>query len=215
MQSFLAGDRDKFLQNVSGVIHVGANAGQERHLYDWYDLDVVWIEPIPEVYQTLRSNLRKYSKQKAIECLLADQDGKMCEFHVASNNGQSSSMLEFQHHKDIWPEVSYRRTIQMQCRTLPSALKSAGMNPHNYDALVLDTQGSELLVLQGAASLLEYFKYIKAEAADFDSYVDGCQIADITTFLKPHGYREYSRHKFASRETGGCYYDVVYKRQPI
>ena len=34
---------DVFLKSVSGVIHVGANTGQERDLYAKYHLDVVWI----------------------------------------------------------------------------------------------------------------------------------------------------------------------------
>ena len=39
--------RDAYLKRVTGVIHVGANAGQERELYASFHLDVVWIEPIP------------------------------------------------------------------------------------------------------------------------------------------------------------------------
>ena len=38
---------DAFLRKVSGVIHVGANLGQERAHYARFRLDVVWIEPIP------------------------------------------------------------------------------------------------------------------------------------------------------------------------
>ena len=40
-------DGDRFLKEVSGVVHVGANTGQERGIYDKLSLDVIWIEPIP------------------------------------------------------------------------------------------------------------------------------------------------------------------------
>ena len=45
---------------------------------------------------------------------------------------------------------------------------------NKYDALVLDTQVLELLVLEGG-KLLSYLKYIKTEVADFDAYQNGCQ----------------------------------------
>ena len=52
-----------------------------------------------------------------------------------------------------------------------------------YDALVLDTQGSELLVLKGAAGLLPNIKYVQAEVADFESYSGACrQLAETDVF---------------------------------
>ena len=40
-------DGKQFLADARGVIHVGANVGQERDLYAAYRLPVVWIEPTP------------------------------------------------------------------------------------------------------------------------------------------------------------------------
>ena len=55
---------DRFLGELKGVIHVGANAGQERGIYKHYNLEVIWIEPIPEVYETLKKNLQDFDRQK-------------------------------------------------------------------------------------------------------------------------------------------------------
>ena len=82
-------DPDRFLREVSGVVHVGANTGQERLVYDQHGLDVIWIEPIPEVFQTLRKNLESFPRQRALQCLVTDQDHEEYEFHIASNNGAS------------------------------------------------------------------------------------------------------------------------------
>jgi len=38
-----------FLRNAKGVIHIGANDGEEKELYATYNLDVIWIEPIFDV----------------------------------------------------------------------------------------------------------------------------------------------------------------------
>jgi hypothetical protein len=70
-----------------------------------------------------------------------------------------------------------------------------------------------LLVLQGSIPLLSGFTYIKTEVADFESYAGCCQLADITSFMTQHGYREMSRHAFARRSKGGSYYDVTYARE--
>ena len=56
LKSALREDSDRFLKKVKGVIHVGANTGQEMELYAKYKLPVVWIEPIPEVFETLKQN---------------------------------------------------------------------------------------------------------------------------------------------------------------
>jgi len=203
---------DKFLQNISGVIHVGANTGQECELYERFGLRVLWIEPIPEVFETLKTNIKRFPNQYAIQCLITDRDDEEYQFHIASNNGASSSILDFHHHKDIWPDVNYSNTILLRSTTLASLFEREHLDPSLYQALVMDTQGSELLVLNGSIPLLHNFTYIKTEVADFESYAGCCQLADIGTFMTQHGYKEFSRNKFANRPEGGGYFDVIYKR---
>ena len=79
-------DLDTLLRHVSGIIHVGANAGQERELYAQHDLDVIWVEPIPEVFATLHSNLKGFPRQRAFQYLVTDKDDQEYEFHVANNS---------------------------------------------------------------------------------------------------------------------------------
>ena len=212
-QSILKRDPDRFLRKVSGVVHIGANTGQERDLYKKYGLRVIWVEPIPEVFKTLKANLIGFPQQFALQSLVSDQDNKEYRFNIANNNGESSSILDLKLHKDIWPHVTYERTIILQSKTLVSLIEEERIAPREYDALIMDTQGSELLVLKGAIPILKNFMYIKTEVPDFESYEGCCQLTEIASFLKRYGFREYSRHKFAERAEGGSYYDVVYKRK--
>lgn len=206
-------DTDNFLRDVSGVIHVGANYGQEREQYNNFGLEVIWVEPIPEVFYGLKRNIRRFSNQRALNALVTDVDGKEYQFHISNNNGASSSILEFKQHKDIWPHVNYTNSISLNSITLATLLKNERINPYNYQALIMDTQGSELLVLQGSISLLDSFEYIKTEVPNFESYEGCCQLIDINIFMKKHGYIELSRNKVASREAGGDYFDIVYRRK--
>lgn len=211
-RAFFRGSPDRFLPRVTGVIHVGANAGQERHLYHSHRLKVVWVEPIPEVFAQLEANIAAFPRQRAIQGLVSDVDGKSYDFHVSTNQGLSSSFLALKHHRDIWPDVRYEKDLVLTSLTLPTLLARHGIDHHDYQALVLDTQGSELLVLQGAGSLLPAFTHIKTEAPDFEAYEGCCRISEISALLAGHGFREQSRSCFARRRQGGRYYDVVYAR---
>ncbi|MGA1354328.1 MAG: FkbM family methyltransferase, partial [Candidatus Limnocylindrus sp.] len=145
--------------------------------------------------------------------LVSDSDGSTYAFHVASNHGQSSSVLPLKHHRDIWPEVRFDRTIQLTGWTLPTLLERDGIDGRTYDALVLDTQGAEMSVLRGAGSLLRGFRYVKVEAADFELYEGCCTLAELSAFLARYGYAERSRRRFARRPEGGSCFDVVFERR--
>ena len=213
IRSRLPGGPNHFLRHVTGVIHVGASTGQERELYAAHRLDVIWIEPIPEVFAKLEANIAAFPKQRAIRGLVSDFDGTPYSFNVANNNGQSSSIYALKHHAEIWPHVRYERTIEMRAETLPSILQRHAVDRGRHQALVLDTQGSELLVLRGAIPVLADFAYIKVEASDFELYEGCCELSDLSRFLAQHGFSELSRHCFATSPRGGHCFDVVFGRR--
>ena len=204
---------DAFLKHVGGVVHVGANTGQEREQYASLGLRVLWIEPIPDIFKRLEANIASYPRQTAVQALITDVDGKLYDFHVANNDAASSSILALDRHKELWPTVSYTSSMSLRSTTLPRLFEELRLNPLLYEALVLDTQGSELLVLRGASSLLKYFEYVKTEVPDFEAYSGCCVLSEMDDFLGRLGFQEVSRRKFASLEGVGAYYDVIYQRQ--
>ncbi|MCI0465842.1 MAG: FkbM family methyltransferase [Beijerinckiaceae bacterium] len=204
---------DGFLRRCKGVIHAGANAGQERDVYAQHGLPVVWIEALPAVFEELKANIAPYRDQIAIRALLTARDNETHIFRVANNSGQSSSILDLKYHKDIWPEVHFVDRLEMQSVTLPTALSSHNVDISRYDALVMDTQGSELLILQGSGALLEQFNFIKTEAAEFESYENCATAATLSEFLTPKGFRLAGREKFAEHPRLGAYYDLLFERE--
>ena len=204
---------DKFLKDISGVIHIGANYGQEKGSYRNNDLDVVWVEPIPEIFSELEKGLKNYPKQKAYQELVTDVDGKEYDFKVANNKGASSSILDLKEHKDMWPDIKYEKSLKIKSTTLSTLVTKYNIDLDKYQALIMDTQGSELLVLAGALPILNQFKYIKTEVSDFEAYANCCQLKDVDAFMKTHGFQELSKRKFATREAGGSYYDVIYHKE--
>lgn len=201
-----------FLRKVAGVVHVGANTGQERDIYRDAGLRVVWVEPIVEVFDELTRNIAGYPNQRAFRALVTDENGKDYQFNVSNNAGLSSSILEFGQHRDIWPEVDYVSSRTLRSTTLEALFVDEKLSPAMYPALVMDVQGAELLVLKGAGAMLAQFQFVKAEAADFESYIGCAVLSDLDEYLKPFGFREIARHPFAKREAGGTYWDVIWER---
>ena len=204
---------DRFFGDVRGVIHVGANTGQERDLYDSFGLDVIWIEPIPEVFAELEKNTADFPKQRAFRRIFTDRSGQEIELKIANNNGAASSILDIGDLTDIWPEIEYTDVLRMTSQTLGDFLEAEAVDVTVYDALVMDTQGSELLVLKGAGDRIAEFRYIKTEAADFDAYRGCCQVEDLAAYLARFGFAELRRHAFADNGQGGRYYDVLFARE--
>ena len=64
---------------------------------------------------------------------------------TAASRRRSCALKE---HRDVWPKVDFTKTITLRSSTLATLLARERIDPQRYDALVMDTQGSELLVLQ-------------------------------------------------------------------
>jgi len=203
---------DAFLGRSSGIIHVGANDGWERHAYAKHRLRVAWIEALPDAFSRLEQNISSIREQRAICAVLTDREDAVVRFNVASNSGKSSSMFDLGDHVKIHPHISYTATLELRSRTLDGLFADGTLARPDYDALVLDTQGSELLVLQGAQECLTRMKFVKTEAADFELYRGGCRLDALREFLGRHGFREALRDE-TGYETGlGSTFDVLFKR---
>lgn len=206
-------DPNRFLRRVCGVIHVGASGGQERDLYAKFGQRVLWIEPIPSVFDILSQNIKSFPLQRAVNRLITDRDDAEYVFHIANNYGMSSSILSLDRHQEMWPEVQFESQMSLRSITLDTLLVEMAMDPGDYGALVIDTQGSELLVLKGACRLLGGIKYVKTEAADFEAYSGCAKVGDLETFLSAFNFDLIRRDKFAEKEGVGCYYDLLFRRR--
>jgi FkbM family methyltransferase len=202
------GELDSALVDCHSLIHVGANEGQERYLYESKGLEVLWVEPIPAIFSRLKRNIRGIRKQHATKALLSNRSGQKLKLNISNNNGLSSSLFELAEHKTIWPDVYYVDQIECVTATLDELLP---LLP-SPGALVLDTQGSELMVLAGAESTLRQVRAVKVEAADFRSYEGACSDAELVSFLTARGFELTDRRRFAQHPAGGGYFDLVFRK---
>jgi FkbM family methyltransferase len=171
------------------LIHIGANSGQEVESYADQCLNGYHIEAIPQLFEELDKHCANWDNQIAICACLADQIGKEVEFNIASNNGESSSMLDLGRHQLAYPHVSMTERLTLSTTTLDHLIES-GVIKHCPDHLVIDVQGAELLVLHGCSKTLanQDVKTITVETSAEPLYENGASFAEVLYFLSQHGY---------------------------
>ena len=175
---------------VTGVIHAGAHFGQEAELYRSCGIDeVLWIEANPQMIDELRANVERFGQRVASACL-APMSGDVVLFNVAEsasgdNRGMSSSVLPFAAHLQRYPHVRYVSQIELTTSTLDAVVAEHAATRSNL--LVLDVQGYELHVLQGAAETLGHTDCIYSEINVDELYGGGALLPDLDSFLAERG----------------------------
>ena len=176
----------KYRFNPQGVLHVGANIGEEANAYHNLKVDkVVWIEAHPEIMKGLEANLHRYPNQFALNYCIGDEEGKDVVFNVSNNGSQSSSILELGTHKIVHPEVRYINQISMKMKRIDHI----DYDFTGLDFLNIDLQGAELMALKGMGNLLHQFKYAYLEV-NWAKLYKGCPlIREIQGFMKLKGFQ--------------------------
>lgn len=196
-----------------GVLHLGANSGQEAEAYHRNGVrQVIWVEALPEVCAKLRKHLVGYPGQVALLACVSDKDGELVNFNIASNEAQSSSMLEFGTHSKEHPTVKFVNKTNLFTIRVDTLLDRVGMAEKIQSGwfLNVDLQGAELLALKGMGSLLSRFDHIYIEVNERELY-KGCPlVGEIDEFLHLRG--------FAGKEvkmTGSGWGDKYYQRVAV
>jgi FkbM family methyltransferase len=203
---------EHILEKVRGVIHVGANYGQEREVYARHMVSVMWIEPSDPIYSEMFENIRIFTTQFAFRFLAWDADLSLVPFHRTNNEGQSSSAFELSKHRELWPEVEERDVALVKATRLDTLFAELILDPREFDFLVIDAQGAELKVLKGAEGILCGIKFIQVETTDCELYKGCAQLSEIEAFMREHDFKEIERTEFSPRPDIGHCYELLYEK---
>jgi hypothetical protein len=121
------------VRQAKGIVHIGANQGQERDLYNSLNVPVIWVEAIPFIFKILQDNIAKYPKQKAFQYLLTDKNFDNIQFGISNNEAQSSSIFDFKDCKKVWPTLEYTHKIDLVSHTFDYMVESEKINLAEYD----------------------------------------------------------------------------------
>jgi FkbM family methyltransferase len=177
--------QDKLLGCSRGVLHIGASTGQEASNYNLFNLRVLWVEAVPDIYNLLRDNIANFPTQKAICALLGSKHDEV-EFIIMNNAGESSSIFTMPKKKMEELGIREESRMKIQMMTLDSLFTQNDLSEFNY--WVLDVQGAELEVLKGALNSLTNCKFLEIEVSTQMQYEGAPLFAELAEFLRSKGF---------------------------
>ena len=174
---------------VSGpTLHIGASLVQERYQYELSKMEpVLWVEALHKIAEQAQLLLTKFSNQKLIQAVVSDFSGKSVVMNCASNNGESSSLLESKMQSLVHPDITFEPTQVCISITVDDLVKKH-FPVDSISLLVLDVQGAELSVLKGAPNTLEIVQFVFTEVSTVQMYKDQPLFKEISKFLDGFGF---------------------------
>lgn len=169
---------------VNGVLHIGAHECEELADYKAQGVqeeNIAWIEAQVELVNKMKE---KGVKNIFSHCIL---DVETSVPFWKTNNGQSSSVLEFNTHAKNYPNIHITGQDMVETITLKHFLdKNPAFAKFNF--WNLDIQGVELRAIRSAEHYINNVDAIYTEVNIEDVY-EGCdQMTDITEYLKEKGF---------------------------
>ena len=178
----------KFINNSTGILHLGAHRGSEAEVYNWFGKKVIWVEALPKIYEQLLENLYFYKNQLAFQALLTDEDDKNINFYISNHDCACSSIYKFTENiksSQKWSERNHQMiaTLNLKSRRLDTLFTKEKIDPGQYNHWILDLQGAELLALKGAEKSLESCKSIYIEVSKKKFYTDAVLWDELKEWL--------------------------------
>lgn len=171
----------------SGVLHIGANVGEERFMYDKLGIKKqIWIEGNPEIFLKLKENISYNPNAVALNYVIGNEN-KETVLHISNNGSQSSSVLELGTHKIQHPDVHYVKDINCTMHRIDSL----GLDLTGVDLLNIDLQGFEMPALRGMGDLIHQFKAAYLEVNKAEVYKGCAQIDSMDLFMMAKGFRRH------------------------
>jgi len=171
----------KYNVKFQGILHVGAHECEELKDYEMYiSRDrILWIEALPGKIQLCKDRYPGINIENAI---VSDKIEDVV-FKV-SNNGQSSSILDFGLHSQYHPHVHYITAFNGKTSLLQDILPKYNIN---YNFLNFDIQGAELKALKGMEKYLHNVDYLYTEVNSDYVYKDCALVTELDEYLKQFG----------------------------
>ena len=171
----------KYNINFKGILHVGAHECEEINDYERYisRSNILWVEALPGKVNVCKN---KYPNVLIENAVVSDVI-ETVRFNV-SNNGQSSSMLDFGLHSTYHPQVHYVTCFESETKLLKDILPKYNIN---YNFLNFVIQGAELKALKGMEEYLHKVDYLYSEV-NSDYVYKGCAlVGELDEYLQKFG----------------------------
>ena len=194
----------QFNLKISGILHVGAHECEELRDYVSHNINpkqIYWVEAMEHKVLLMKSQ----NVPNIYQAFVDDVDNKEIIFNV-SNNGQSSSLLDFGTHTIHHPEVKFTGTIQGKTKRLDTLIEENNIPIQHLNFLNFDIQGVELRALKSMEKYLSHIDYIYTEINTDYVYKDCNLVGEIDEYLKKFGFTRVSTKIASNFGWGDAFY---------
>lgn len=190
----------KYNIKFKGILHVGAHECEELKDYEKYlpRNKILWIEALSDKVQFCKNTYNNI----LIENAVVSDKVESLRFNV-SNNGQSSSILEFGLHSHFHPHVVYVNNFEVETKLLKDIICNYNID---YNFLNLDIQGAELKALKGMSEYLKNVDYIYTEVNSDYVYKDCALIDELDNYLLTFGLQRVETKWCENYRWGDAFY---------
>jgi FkbM family methyltransferase len=186
---------------IKGIIHLGAHDLEELPQYLNNGINknkIIWIEAMEQKVKLYNNNHKIYN------ICVSDTDDEEVIFKI-TNNGQSSSILDFGTHQNSYKEIVFIKYVPMKTTRMDTLITRENININDYNFLNLDLQGVELKALKGFGNLLNKVDYIYTEVNTAEVYINCCKLEEIDEYLATFGFVRVAT-ELTSEYWGDAYY---------
>ena len=189
---------------IRGVVHLGACMGEEISIYQKNNIsNVILIEGNPYLIPIIKSNISKNERTNRyhlFECVISELDGEEVEFKIIDDgmpietwkpggiaNPGCSSILDLKKFSEYYPHIRERERIKCKTKTMDSIFIENNLNMGDYNFLVMDIQGGEMLALKGMKKFMKHLDFIYSEVQFEELYAGATLIGEFEHYLKTKG----------------------------
>ena len=196
----------QFHLKISGILHIGAHECEERGDYGRVGVPndkIYWIEAMPNKVALCK---QRYGAGLHIyQAVIDEHDGNKVMFNI-TNNGESSSILEFGSHATSHPQIHVVEKMEMITTRMDSLIEREELPMTELNFLNLDIQGVELRALKSMEKYLQHLQYIYTEVNTEEVY-KGCNlIGEIDDYLRGFGFVRVAQQIYKEFGWGDAFY---------
>lgn len=178
------------LDTSSIVLEAGTCEGLDTEFFSNFFVKgfVYGFEPIPDLYN--QAYIRNFNKSnvKLFNCALGEKTQKI-KIHVSDRFNEpwgSSSILSPKEHLTDHPQITFKKTIEVDCLNLDEWM--ANKDIQKIDLMWLDMQGYEPVMLKASIKSLKKVKYLYTEVSLTELYEGIILYPEYKKFLLENGF---------------------------
>ena len=170
-----------------GIILIGAYDGKTlKRLNLPNTVKILVIDANQGAVERLQENFANSPNIQVVQAAIANHNDTVT-LHLTSLES-SSSILPWKQYSEIYPNIKEIQQLTLSSHTLDTLLEELNLSPSDFNILILDIQGAELLALEGATQLLNNLDAIYTNVHYQELFEGGALAEEVNQFLSDYQF---------------------------